>query len=125
MSFSRSQQNYFNEVWTFVRQVPFGRVVTYGQIAQSLPKPQDFDLNEPTSSLARLVGSAMAVCPADVPWHRVINAQGRVSNRAGASEQLQLLEAEGLRIVNGRIDLNQHQWQVSGETLMPKQHQLF
>jgi methylated-DNA-protein-cysteine methyltransferase-like protein len=125
MSFSASQQAYFNEVWNFVRQVPPGKLVTYGQIAMSLPQPQDFDFNEQTVSTAQLVGSAMAMCPADVPWHRVINAQGRVSSRAGASKQLQLLEAEGLNFVQGRVDLNQHQWQGPNEADAPKQHRLF
>jgi len=125
MSFFSDQQAYFDEVWNFVRQVPFGTVVTYGQIAQSLPQPKYFVLNEPSVSVARLVGSAMARCPADVPWHRVINAQGKVSNRANASEQVKLLETEGLHFVQGRIDLEQYQWLGHNGTPKPRQHQLF
>ena len=125
MSISSSQQDYFDEVWNFVRQVPSGKLVTYGQIAQSLPKPLDFVFNEQSVSSAQLVGNAMAMCPADVPWHRVVNAQGRVSNWAAASKQLQLLEAEGLSFSEGRIDLEQYQWHGPNEADKPKQHQLF
>lgn len=122
MIISTHQQAYFEQVWDFVRRVPAGKVVTYGQIAQSLPEPQEID---ETTSVARLVGSAMAACPTDVPWHRVINAQGKVSSRADASKQVHLLEAEGLCFTLGRIDLNEHQWQSSSEPGRPKQHQLF
>ena len=125
MTNTPGKQAYFEQVWEFVRTVPHGRVVTYGQIAQSLPAPLDNVLNEQEVSASRLVGSAMGACPADVPWHRVINAQGKVSNRADATRQLQLLEAEGLCFLQGRIDLNEHQWHGVDQPERPKQHQLF
>lgn len=127
MNISEGQQAYFDEVWNFVRQVPRGKVVTYGQIAQALPKPQeiDFHFNGKTVSIAQLVGNALAICPEDVPWHRVINAQGKVSSRAGASQQLQLLNEEGLNFTQGRIDLNQYQWQGPNGVNHPMQQQLF
>lgn len=124
MNISSSQRSYFEQVWNFVRQVPHGKVVTYGQISKSLPEPS-LDINEQAVSVARLVGSAMAASPADVPWHRVINAQGRVSNRADASKQVQLLESEGVYFVQGRIDLNEHQWFGPDQVDRPKQTQLF
>ena len=123
VSVSQSRQAYFEQVWEYVRQVPYGKVVTYGQVSQALPDPQDADPQ--MVSIAQLVGSAMAASPADVPWHRVINAQGRVSTRADASRQIQLLEAEGLYFVQGRLDLNEHQWQGLGEITRPKQDSLF
>jgi methylated-DNA-protein-cysteine methyltransferase-like protein len=47
----------------------------------------------------------------DIPWHRVINAQGRISlpGRAGDAQK-RFLEAEGIRIVNGRVDLARYAW---------------
>ena len=105
MTNSSMKQAYFELVWNFVRQVPSGYVVTYGQIAQSLPAPPALALDEEAVSVSRLVGSAMAACTADVPWHRVINAQGKVSHRANTDKQIQLLEAEGLSFAQGRIDL--------------------
>ncbi len=124
MTISWTKESYFEQVWSFVRQVPEGKVVTYGQIAQTLPDPPVPDTGEMVSA-ARLVGSAMAASPADVPWHRVINAQGRVSNRADAAKQLELLEAEGLCFVHGRIDLAEHLWHDTNQIAPPKQHQLF
>lgn len=125
MNVSLGRQTYYEQVWKFVRQVPVGKVVTYGQIAQSLPKPQAFDMDDVEVSIARLVGSAMAASPADVPWHRVINSQGKVSGRAEAATQVQLLEAEGLRFFKGRIDLTEHQWHGPNSVEQPMQHRLF
>jgi methylated-DNA-protein-cysteine methyltransferase-like protein len=118
-------QVYFEKVWCFVRQVPPGTVVTYGQIASALPEPGIFRLMQPSESIARLVGRAMAACPADVPWHRVINGQGKVSSRADASRQVRMLEAEGLRFIQGKIDLDQYQWHPSGSKRKPVQQNLF
>ncbi len=125
MTNSSIKQAYYELVWNFVRQVPSGCVVTYGQIAQSLPAPPPLALDEQAISVSRLVGSAMAACPADVPWHRVINAQGKVSNRANADKQVQLLEAEGLCFAQGRIDLNECQWLGPDHADRPKQQPLF
>jgi methylated-DNA-protein-cysteine methyltransferase-like protein len=54
----------------------------------------------------------MAQCPDDVPWWRVINAQGKISERPGAAEQRQRLEAEGVIFdEKDRIDLKRFGWQ--------------
>ena len=110
---STPDQNVFrNHVWEIVRQIPPGRVATYGQIAALIPplaglSPQSYRAFGP-----RWGGAAMAACPENVPWHRVINAQGKISIR-GDSENLQrqLLEAEGV-IFNERerIDLRIFGW---------------
>jgi methylated-DNA-protein-cysteine methyltransferase-like protein len=103
----------FNEkVWEIVRQIPQGRVATYGQIAGMIPTPEGMDAAEYKAFRARWVGSAMAACPADVPWQRVINAQGKVSPRGpGAQHQRVLLEGEGVSFDDhGRIDLARHGW---------------
>ena len=120
-----NQPIYYEQVWELVRQVPYGKVVTYGQIAQliSLPlgvEPQDYKAFSP-----RWVGDAMAACPNDVPWQRVINAQGKISDRPGAQRQRHLLEQEGVIFVNDKVDLKRYQWQGPGQEDEPKQAALF
>ena len=67
----------FNErVWLLVRQVPVGKVATYGQIALMLPPTAGVDRESYRAFAPRWVGGAMAACPDDVPWQRVINSQG-------------------------------------------------
>lgn len=96
-------------VWKTVRNIPRGRVATYGQIAELAG----------LEGHARQVGYALHNLPErnDVPWHRVINAKGEISPRsAGDSHELQrmLLEAEGVEIdLRGRIDLRRYRWQQS------------
>jgi methylated-DNA-protein-cysteine methyltransferase related protein len=90
-------------VWRLVRQIPRGRVATYGQIAALLGRPR----------AARVVGWAMHVCPGDVPWHRVVNASGGISRRArmeGMLTQRMLLLREGVAFRNGRVPLSRHRW---------------
>lgn len=115
----------YNQVWQLVRQVPPGKVVTYGQIAQWLPPPMGVELQEYQAFGARWVGDAMAACPEDVPWQRVINAQGKISERPGAQRQRHLLEAEGIVFVNDKIDLKRYQWQGPGHEDAPRQALLF
>jgi methylated-DNA-protein-cysteine methyltransferase-like protein len=103
----------FNQqVWALVRQVPPGRVCTYGQIAALIPPPAGMDPKSYHAFAPRWVGGAMAACPQDVPWQRVINAQGKVSlGRQGGQEQRELLEAEGIEFDDrGRVDLHQYAW---------------
>ena len=90
-------------IHALVRRVPKGHVVTYGQVAALVGTPR----------AARAVGQAMRVCPASVPWHRVVNSQGAVSRRgdgSGALSQRLLLEGEGIRFARGRIDLRRYGW---------------
>src|SRR5688572_28364331 len=92
-------------IYDVVRRIPRGRVATYGDVARAAGLPGH----------ARQVGYALAALEADtdVPWHRVVNAQGRVSERRGdrSVEELQrsLLRAEGVRFdARGAIDLHSH-----------------
>ena len=85
-------------------RIPRGRVATYGQIASMMPRCG-----------ARQVGYALAATPKDldIPWHRVINARGEVSERSagdGAAEQRRRLLAEGVLFIRGRVDLDACQW---------------
>lgn len=102
---------YYEQVWTIVRQIPYGKVATYGQIAQMLAAPPGIALPDYKAFGPRWVGDAMAACPKDVPWQRVINAQGKISDRPGAQSQRQRLEEEGIVFVNDKIDLKSYQWQ--------------
>jgi methylated-DNA-protein-cysteine methyltransferase-like protein len=89
-------------VYAVVRQCPAGFVTTYGQVATLLGSPR----------VARHVGFALAALvhvDEPVPWHRVINAQGRISHRgdvARATQQERLLKREGVKFdLRGRVDL--------------------
>lgn len=90
----------FAEVYAVVRQIPRGRVATYGQIAFWLGWAHG----------ARTVGWAMRACPPDVPWHRVVNSRGEISI-ADTETQRALLEAEGIVFSEaGRIPLRRFAW---------------
>lgn len=96
----------FRRIHRVVSAIPEGRVATYGQVALLAGLPRR----------ARLVGRALAALDDDsgVPWHRVINAQGRISSRDGSPyEHFQrlLLEEEGVELdERGRIDLDRFGW---------------
>ena len=101
------------KVWEIVRQIPRGKVSTYGKIASLLPPPPGMDIKAYLAFGPRWVGGAMAACPQDVPWQRVINSQGKVSLRpgGGGNDQRELLEAEGVVFdEHDRIDLKVYAW---------------
>jgi methylated-DNA-protein-cysteine methyltransferase related protein len=98
-------------VWDISRQVPPGKVSTYGQIAGMIPPPGSLNLKDYEAFGARWVGGAMANCPDDVPWQRVINAQGRISPRPGAEKQRLLLEEEGVEFdEKERVNFDLYGW---------------
>jgi methylated-DNA-protein-cysteine methyltransferase-like protein len=100
-------------VWDLVRQVPPGKVATYGQIARLLAPPPGVQPQDYRAFAPRWVGGAMAACPDNVPWQRVINSEGKISPRRQGGEiaQRQLLEAEGVLFdAKGRVDLKRYQW---------------
>jgi methylated-DNA-protein-cysteine methyltransferase-like protein len=107
------REEFNHRVWELVRQIPVGKVSTYGQIASLLPPPPGMDPKSYLAFGARWVGGAMAACPQDVPWQRVINSQGKVSLRpgSGGSHQRELLEAEGIIFdERDRVDLKKYAW---------------
>lgn len=105
------RDQFFKNVWNIVRQIPTGKVATYGQIAGYIPAPNGILPDDYLANRARWVGHAMAASPGDVPWQRVINAQGKVSARQGAAEQRKLLEEEGVTFdPRDRIDLVRYAW---------------
>ena len=97
----------YEMIYAIVRQIPVGQVGTYGQVADLANLP----------GRARLVGYALfRVAPdSDIPWHRVINAKGEISEspeRYGSDYlQRSLLEAEGIQFSpQGKISLRQYRW---------------
>lgn len=104
--------NFNRHVWEVVRGIPAGRVATYGQVARLVPLPSSVEPDTYRAFGPRWVGSAMAACPNDVPWQRVLNAKGEISVRPGAEIQRRLLEAEGVVFdAKGRVDLKRYGWQ--------------
>jgi methylated-DNA-protein-cysteine methyltransferase-like protein len=120
-----NQQAYHEKVWSLVRQIPRGKVATYGQIALMLPRPEGVDPESYRAFGPRWVGGAMAACPDDVPWQRVINSQGKVSERPGAQKQRELLGSEGIEFVKDKVDLKKYGWRGLGEADEPRQEKLF
>jgi len=117
-----NQQAYYAQVWELVRQIPAGKVATYGQLARMLPPPQGVEIEAYATFGPRWAGGAMANCPDDVPWQRVINSKGEISQRPGAQRQKELLLEEGV-VFNekGRIDLKKYGW--GGESDKPEAQQ--
>ena len=116
---------YYGQVWDLVYLVPYGKVVTYGQIAQMISPPMGIDPEDYAALSSRWVGDAMAACPGDVPWQRVINSQGKISKRPGAERQRELLEGEGVVFVKDKIALETYQWHIPGQADEPTQGKLF
>lgn len=113
VSMSEPQKSeYFSRVWALVRQVPVGNVIAYGQVAEMIEPPESVSPEAYRAFGSRWVGQAMRMCPPDVPWQRVINAQGKISlpGEAGLRQRL-LLEDEGVEFdARGRIDLKKFGW---------------
>jgi methylated-DNA-protein-cysteine methyltransferase-like protein len=108
------REEFNHKIWALVRQIPPGKVSTYGRIAAFLAPPPGMDPKSYLAFGARWVGGAMANCPQDVPWQRVINSQGKVSLRpgGGGNQQRQLLEEEGIIFdEHNRVDLKIYAWQ--------------
>lgn len=120
-----NKQLYFEQVWVLVRQIPYGRVATYGQITKLLSQPEGISTDDYQMSASRWVGLAMAACLDDVPWQRVINSQGKISHRPEAGKQKQLLEEEGVLFSKGKLDLDEYQWRGPGQSDEPRQGRLF
>lgn len=95
------------EIYQLVAAIPAGKVATYGQIAALAGYPRH----------ARMVGYALRRLTAnsDIPWHRVINSQGRLSLHKldinAENIQRQRLEHEGIIFKQDKIRLKDYQWQ--------------
>ena len=92
-------------IWQVVNAIPAGKVATYGQVARLAGLP----------GFARYVGHVLRNLPQGscLPWHRVINAQGRLSLPEGSDSwhhQRRLLEQEGITFNEGRLLLSRYGW---------------
>lgn len=95
----------WERVYRLVKQIPRGRVLSYGALARALRLPGG----------ARSAGRAMAATPSGkgIPWHRVVGERGKILIREPyASLQKKLLASEGVKIVESRVDLKAHLWSV-------------
>lgn len=99
--------NFFERVYAVAKQIPYGRVTSYGAIAKCLG----------TARSARMVGWAMNASHNrdDVPAHRVVNRKGLLTGKHhfdGTNLMQQLLESEGVKIVDNQIvDLEKYFWE--------------
>lgn len=101
-----SEDHFFNKVYAVARQIPYGKVTSYGAIAKALGMARS----------ARMVGWAMNACHDldDVPAHRVVNRKGLLTGKHhfdGTNLMQQLLESEGIEVTNNQIvDFEKHFW---------------
>lgn len=92
--------NWYQSVWKVVSEIPPGHVLTYGEVARLSGMPRQ----------ARRVSQALRRAPQamKLPWHRVINAQGKISfpeDSDGWRRQKDILESEGVIFLKGKVDL--------------------
>lgn len=120
-----NKKTFYEQIWALARQIPYGKVATYGQLSQMLAPPEDIKPEDYKIYGPRWAGEAMAECPDDVPWQRVINSQGKISQRFDAEKQKQLLENEGLVFVKDKLDLKLCQWGNPEQEGAPEQASLF
>lgn len=95
----------WDPVYKLVKQIPRGRVLTYGAVARVLRLPGG----------ARTAGRAMAGCPSGkgIPWHRVLGAGGKLLIREPyALLQRKLLESEGVQMTERRVNMKLHEWSI-------------
>ena len=93
----------WDPVYRLVKQIPRGRVLSYGALAAALR----------LRGGARSAGRAMAATPSGkgIPWHRVVGERGKILIREPyASLQKKLLESEGIEIIESRLNLKKHLW---------------
>jgi methylated-DNA-protein-cysteine methyltransferase-like protein len=94
--------NWYSNVWKVVSEIPSGHVLTYGEVARLAGLPR----------AARRVSQALRRAPRDMklPWHRVINSQGKISfpeDSSGWKRQKDKLEDEGVVFLKGKVNLDQ------------------
>ena len=105
----QNNKNLFNKVYKIVRDVPEGKVTTYGDISMRLSS----EVGVPSKRWARMVGFALhANTDSHTPCHRVVNKEGRIAPGfafGGPDEQRKRLEAEGVRFLDRtHVDLQKH-----------------
>lgn len=99
------ERSTFEKIYDVVKQIPKGKVATYGQVAALAGNRR----------WARVVGYALHVNPDpdNIPCHRVVNRLGEVSEAfafGGSNRQVILLQQEGVGFIDGKVDLNKYRW---------------
>ena len=108
-SYDLISDNPTKRIYEAVKKIPKGKVATYGQVAELAGDKR----------MARAVGNALHKNPDpdNIPCFRVVNAKGELAGEfafGGAGEQAKLLEADGIEVKDGRVDLERYQWLTSG-----------
>lgn len=98
-------EHVFERIYEVVKRIPKGKVATYGQVAAMAGNPR----------WARVVGYALHVNPdpGHIPCFRVVNRFGEVSKAfafGGENMQIALLQAEGVEVTGGKVDLSKYGW---------------
>ena len=106
-SYDLISDNPTKRIYEVVKKIPKGKVATYGQIAELAGDKR----------MARAVGNALHKNPDpdNIPCFRVVNAKGELAGEfafGGAGEQAKLLEADGIEVADGRVDLEKYQWRL-------------
>lgn len=92
---------FFQQVYGIVEQIPYGKVISYGQIACMLGRPR----------AAQEVGWAMRCCPDGLPWQRVVMKDGTIASGIYADMRRAILETEGVAFLpDGRVDMDLCSW---------------
>lgn len=109
----KPDREWARSVWKVVADIPAGHVLTYGDVARLSGMPRQ----------ARRVGQALRWAPRslELPWHRVINAQGKISfppDSNGWRRQKELLENEGVVFLDGRVDLDKYGYRGAVDKLL-------
>jgi len=101
------EKDFFQRVYEVVKQIPYGKITTYGAIAKKIGVPKS----------ARMVGYALnaSALQEDVPAHRVVNRKGLLTGKhhfQGTNLMQQLLESEGVKIKENTVqNFNDHFWE--------------
>lgn len=104
----------YRKIWQQAALIPPGQVASYGQIAKLAGLPR---------RAARMVGRALGAAPRELelPWHRVVSAKGKISipkSSSGFERQCALLEAEGIEVQDGQLDMDRYCWEPSLDELI-------
>jgi len=96
----------YRKIWEQAAAIPAGQVASYGQIAKQAGLPR---------RAARMIARAVGAAPKELqlPWHRIVNAQGRIAipkSSTGYERQQELLRQEGVEIADGQLDMERYRW---------------
>ncbi|MDR2572201.1 MAG: methylated-DNA--[protein]-cysteine S-methyltransferase [Oscillospiraceae bacterium] len=92
---------FFKQVYEIVERIPYGKVISYGEIARLLGRPR----------AAREVGRAMRYCPEGLPWQRVVMADGSITGGVFADIRRGILASEEVSFLpDGKVDMKKHRW---------------